>query len=81
MAKFTWEPLQGSVGTSAAWAIKEEPILSPKAAMDEACGPRNIIPFASNASGSSGISDACPQPGQTASTCVISAVWNHSTYA
>ena len=70
----TLEPLHGRVGTPAACAISEDPILSPNAAMGAAGGPRNTIPLAINASGSSGFYDAWPQPGQTVETPVISAI-------
>jgi hypothetical protein len=66
--RHTCDPLHGRVGTPAACAIREEPILSPSAAIAAEGGPRKIIPFSLRASGSSGFSDACPQPGQTADT-------------
>ena len=54
----TLEPLHGRVGTPAACAISEDPILSPNAAMGVAGGPRNTIPLAINASRSSEFSHA-----------------------
>ena len=58
----TPEPDQGMVGTPAACARMVEPILSPRAAMAPAGGPRNRIPEGVSASavGSSGFSEACP---------------------
>ena len=47
MGEWEWdgspEPLQGRVGTEAVWATIEEAILSPRAHMAEAGGPRNAI--------------------------------------
>jgi len=56
--------------------MRAEPTLSPNAFIDDAGGPRKTIPFAVNASGSSGFSEACPQPGQTAETPTLSAICN-----
>lgn len=55
-------PDQGMVGTFAAWARIELPILSPRAAMGPEGGPRNWIPLGRlmRASGSSGFSEAWP---------------------
>ena len=62
LAKLMATPLpdQGMVGTFAAWAKMVEPILSPRAAMGAAGGPRKRMPEgrASRAVGSSGFSDA-----------------------
>ena len=81
-AKSTATPVpdQGIVGTPAACAMMVEPILSPSAAMGAAGGPRNLIPEGVSASavGSSGFSEAWPQPGQTASTLARSATWTMS---
>jgi hypothetical protein len=71
---YTCDPLHGRVGTPAACAIREEPILSPSAAIAADGGPRKMIPFSLSASGSSGFSEAWPQPGQTAETRVLSAI-------
>ena len=61
-------PDQGMVGTFAACARMVLPILSPKAAMGAAGGPRNRMPdgWALKALGSSGFSDAWPLQGCTA---------------
>ena len=58
----TPSPLQGMVGTPAAWARMVDPILSPRAAMAVEGGPRKRIPVgvSSRASGSSGFSEAWP---------------------
>ena len=55
-------PDQGMVGTPAACARMVLPILSPRAAIAAAGGPRNFIldGVSSSAVGSSGFSDACP---------------------
>lgn len=55
-------PDQGMVGTPAACARMVEPILSPRAAMAGAGGPRKRIPegVSDNAIGSSGFSEAWP---------------------
>ena len=71
----TPSPLHASVGTPADWARMVEPILSPRAAIAYWSGPTNRTPFGvfNSNSGSSGFSDACPHPGQTASTCARTA--------
>mmetsp|Transcript_5828 Transcript_5828/g.15006 ORF Transcript_5828/g.15006 Transcript_5828/m.15006 type:complete len:281 (-) Transcript_5828:643-1485(-) len=63
----TFEPLHGMVGTPAACASMLEPTLSPSAAIGPLGGPRKAISASSSAVGRDGSSDACPQPGQTAS--------------
>jgi hypothetical protein len=70
----TCEPLHARVGTPAACAMSDDPILSPRAPMGPAGGPRNRIPRDRSVSGSSGTSDACPHPGHTAVTPVLSAI-------
>jgi hypothetical protein len=61
---FTPVPDHGIVGTSAACARIVDPILSPRAAMAVAPGPKNRISLgvSARALGSSGFSDACPLP-------------------
>mmetsp|Transcript_68059 Transcript_68059/g.191850 ORF Transcript_68059/g.191850 Transcript_68059/m.191850 type:complete len:221 (+) Transcript_68059:5478-6140(+) len=65
----TPSPFQGMHGTPEDWARIVEAILSPRACITGAVGPRNVIPSLSRALGSSGFSLACPQPGHTACTC------------
>ena len=52
----------------------EDPTLSPRAAIGPSGGPRNWMPAASRAAGSSGYSEAWPQPGHTASAWAWMAV-------
>jgi hypothetical protein len=74
--RLTCDPLQARVGTPAAWAMRAEPTLSPKAFIDDAGGPRKTISLLVRASGSSGFSEAWPHPGQTAETPNLTAVCN-----
>lgn len=60
------EPDHGRVGISAVCATILEAILSPRANIAFSGGPINAILFLSNNLGSSGFSEACPQPAHTA---------------
>lgn len=60
------EPDQGNVGISAVCATILEAILSPRANIAFSGGPIKAILFFSNRLGSSGFSEACPQPAHTA---------------
>jgi len=60
------EPDQGNVGISAVCATMLEAILSPRANIAFSGGPIKAILFLSNSLGSSGFSEACPQPAHTA---------------
>lgn len=68
------EPFHGSVGMCAHWAMIVESILSPRLFMAALCGPRKRMPFLLKRSGSSGFSEACPQPAHTASHLALSAI-------
>ena len=59
--------------TRAVWAKIDAAILSPKARIGPPDGPMNVMFLFAKPSGSSGYSDAWPQPGQTASTASRSA--------
>ena len=50
----------------AVWATMEEAILSPRAHMACAGGPRNVMPCLCRSSGSLGFSEAWPHPAHTA---------------
>lgn len=76
----TWDPLHGSVGTPAAWAMREDPILSPRALIGPEGGPKKQMPRARREAGSSGTSEAWPQPGHTACTPVLSAICHPWTW-
>jgi len=54
------------VGISAVCATILEAILSPRANIAFSGGPMKAILFLSNSLGSSGFSEACPQPAHTA---------------
>lgn len=66
MKKDLPEPDHGNVGISAVCATILEAILSPRANIAFSGGPINAILFLSNSFGSSGFSEACPQPAHTA---------------
>mmetsp|Transcript_33206 Transcript_33206/g.73178 ORF Transcript_33206/g.73178 Transcript_33206/m.73178 type:complete len:203 (-) Transcript_33206:475-1083(-) len=66
-ASMPW-PDQGMEGTFAVCARMLADTLSPNAAMTDAVGPMNWIPLLFRVDGRRGFSEACPQPGQTAST-------------
>mmetsp|Transcript_9171 Transcript_9171/g.18467 ORF Transcript_9171/g.18467 Transcript_9171/m.18467 type:complete len:223 (-) Transcript_9171:562-1230(-) len=67
-------PLHGMLGTPAVCAKMLAAILSPSAAITFELGPMNLMPSASNASGSRGFSEAWPHPGHTASTPLSCAI-------
>ena len=61
------DPDHGMTSTSHDCARMFAQILSPTASMDEAAGPRKAMSWYARAVGSFGFSEACPQPGHTAS--------------
>lgn len=65
------DPLQGTEGSPAVCARILAAILSPRTLMTGDVGPINLIPLALSEAGSSGFSEAWPQPGHTASTPVV----------
>ena len=60
------DPLHGSVGTPAVCATMELAILSPRAHMACAGGPRKVMLCLWSSSGSLGFSEAWPHPAHTA---------------
>ena len=63
----TPEPDHETHGTPADCAMMVEAILSPSRNMERSVGPMKMMPISSHVRGSAGFSDACPQPGHTAS--------------
>mmetsp|Transcript_39595 Transcript_39595/g.119673 ORF Transcript_39595/g.119673 Transcript_39595/m.119673 type:complete len:224 (-) Transcript_39595:296-967(-) len=75
-------PDQGMEGTPAVCARMLAAILSPSTDMTGEVGPMKVIPSSFNCFGKSGFSEACPQPGHTASAfCALATSQMRSTLA